>query len=133
MKKSLWPAILAAAAVLMAACATRLEPDRVHPVDPVEAAALLDAWTNAFVLDVSPPEEFAQAHLRGAVNIPRSQLWFRMYDVPADQSVVVLIYDAHGHRSLDAALQLRDEGYFRVYALRGGLDAWRAAGLPITP
>ena len=105
----------------------------MHPVDPPQAEALLDAWTNAFVIDVSPPEEFERAHVPGAVNIPRSQLWFRMYDVPADQGVVILVYDTHGQRSLAAALQLRDEGYYRVYALRGGLDAWRAAGLPVAP
>ncbi len=123
----------AAAAVLLSAagCGMRVEPDRVRPIDPPEAQSLLDAWTNAFVLDVSPPDDYDAAHLPRAVNIPRSQLWYRMYDVPDDQGTFILVYDADGSRALDAALQLRNEGYFRVYALRGGLKAWRAAKLPV--
>lgn len=128
---ALW---LAAGLALGAGCRSApVERATVHEVDAVQAAKVLDAWSSPFVLDVSPPDDYASGHIAGAVNIPRSQLWFRMYDVPADQSTVILVYDSHGERAGEAAQQLRDEGYFRVYRLRGGLDAWRAAGLPVEP
>lgn len=31
------------------------------------------------------------------------------------------------------ALQLRRHGFPEAYALRGGFEAWRAAGLPLEP
>jgi rhodanese-related sulfurtransferase len=92
------------------------------------AAALVRERPDLLIVDVSPPEEFALGHLEGAVNIPRSQLWVRMQDLPPDFGVPILVCDARGQRSRSAALLLRDEGYYRVHELKGGVAAWVEAG-----
>ena len=43
----------------------------------------------------------------------------------------VMLYCASGGRSSKAATQLKEEGFTKVYDLDGGINAWKAAGLPI--
>lgn len=42
------------------------------------------------IIDIRLPEEFAEAHAPGAVNIPLGQLPRRLHDVPADGTVHVM-------------------------------------------
>jgi rhodanese-related sulfurtransferase len=85
----------------------------------------------AFILDVSPSEFFAAGHIAGAVSIPKGQLFHRTDEVPYDKDFVILVYDTRGVRSSAAAMLLKDEGYNHVHELTGGLNAWRAEGLPV--
>lgn len=72
-----------------------------------EARRLVAA--GATLLDVRTPEEFSDAHLEGARNIPVSDLGARMGEVPRGRPVVV--YCASGARSASATSMLRAAGY----------------------
>ena len=50
-------------------------------------------------------------------------------DIPKDKEV--FIYCAVGARSLEAAQLLTQQGYTKVYHLKGGIQAWYQNGLPI--
>lgn len=43
----------------------------------------------------------------------------------------IMLYCATGGRSAKAATQLKSEGFTKIYDLKGGINAWKAAGLPI--
>lgn len=75
----------------------------------------------AFLLDVRTPEEFAEGHLPGAVNIPVQVLDQRMDEVPKDRSVV--IYCRSGGRSARATGMLQAKGYKGLYDL-GAMSNW---------
>lgn len=80
------------------------------------------------LLDVRTPEEFASAHIHGAVNIPVDTLENRLVEVPIDQPIVV--YCRSGNRSAQASQILARAGYTRIYDM-GGLNDWTAQGFPV--
>lgn len=85
-----------------------------------EARSLVAA--GARLLDVRSPNEFAQGHLPGAVNIPVQDLAQRLAEVgPPDHDVVV--YCRSGHRSTSATQMLREHGFSKVHNL-GPMTAW---------
>lgn len=79
--------------------------------------------TTALLLDVREPDEFAQGHLGGAVNIPLSQLRKRVDEVPRDREVWV--YCAAGQRAYFAQRLLRQRGV-DASNLSGGYTTWLA-------
>lgn len=80
--------------------------------------------TGAPLIDVRSPEEFADGHLDGAVNIPVGELDRRFDEVAAlagaDKTVVV--YCRSGRRSASAAKALRAEGFAVIDV--GSITAW---------
>jgi PQQ-dependent catabolism-associated CXXCW motif protein len=50
-----------------------------------------------------------------------------------DTPVVTFCFDSHCWLSYNTALRLVRAGYRNVYWYRGGREAWKAAGLPLTP
>lgn len=82
------------------------------------------------LLDVRETDEVSTGRLPGAVAIPRGFLELRAEgEAPPDQPVVV--YCASGTRSLLAGRTLLDMGYRAVRSLDGGIEGWKAAGLPV--
>lgn len=74
------------------------------------------------VIDVREIHEYKRGHLKGAVNIPLSQLQQRMGELPKDRTVY--LYCQSGMRSKQAAKLLRRNGYAEVVDLRGGIVSW---------
>jgi len=63
----------------------------------------------AILLDVRTPEEFAEGHLDGALNIPVQVLAARCCELPAEAFIVV--HCKSGGRSATAAQLLRARGH----------------------
>lgn len=82
------------------------------------------------VLDVRPPEEFAQGHLPGAINIPGSELERRLAELPRDRQIVAYCRGPYCVLSADAVAALRANGY-DARRLDDGFPAWKAAGLAV--
>lgn len=80
------------------------------------------------LIDVRTPQEFADGHIPGAINIPVESLAGRLNEVTDAQPVVV--YCRSGNRSAQAAQILAQAGYSTVYDL-GGISAWTAQGFAI--
>jgi rhodanese-related sulfurtransferase len=102
-------------------------------VAPMSQEALLDHQSShpdhLFVLDVRTPQEYAEGHVPGAVNVPQEQLASRLAEVPKDKDVV--IYCRSGRRSALAADVLAANGYSRLSHLEGDMNAWVAKGRPV--
>jgi hydroxyacylglutathione hydrolase len=96
------------------------------PVREVSHEDMRNRPSNAAVLDVREPEEFAAGHAPGAVNLPQADLASRLDDVPRDRPVFVICQG--GFRSLRAAQFLLQRGLSDVMSVKGGTEAWRAAG-----
>lgn|SRR5512140_537445 len=86
---------------------------------------------NPVILDVRETKEYEAGRLPNAVHIPLSQIESRGSELAAMTSRPVLAYCARGNRSGLAARPLGKVGFKEIYGLRGGIDAWRAAGLPV--
>lgn len=86
----------------------------------------------ARVIDVRPVADFKKGHVMGAINIPNDKLKARLNELDKDKTKPVILYCALGGTANEAARTLRAEGYTEAFPLRGGLNAWLAANLPVT-
>ena len=98
-------------------------------ITSTEAKALLAKNKQVVLLDVRTPEEFRQAHLRGALLIPLGELQKRVPEIPRDRPI--LVYCAVGARSNTAAGILASKGYREIYQMSDGLVGWYKQGFPI--
>lgn len=93
------------------------------------------------IVDVREPEEFADGHIPGAVNIPLGRLEFEVNTHPAvvereeearaHRERPVVLYCLSGGRSARAAAALRRLGFTNPVSLAGGILAWTGDGHPV--
>jgi len=83
-----------------------------------------------YLLDVRLAPEFRAGHIPGAISIPGGQAVQRTDEVAAVRAGRVVTYCDANARGVMTAYWLRRMG-LRASALRGGLAAWRGAGLPV--
>jgi rhodanese-related sulfurtransferase len=91
----------------------------------LEAAHLVDE--GAVLLDVREHDEWVAVHAPAALHIPMRQLTTDA--LPADRTIACICHV--GGRSAVVAEALVRAGYDAVN-VAGGMDAWEAAGLPVT-
>lgn len=106
--------------------------DSKDNLEPVPAKEL---WQRAkqglvTVLDVRPPEEYAQGHIRGAINVPVTELKKRLDTIPAGQEVVAYCRGPYCLLAYEAVQVLRKKG-IKARRLEDGYPEWRLRGLPV--
>lgn len=74
----------------------------------------------ALVVDVRTPEEFAEGHVPGALNVPLDEIVQRSAEL-GDPSRQIILYCRTGNRSGQAIARLHRQG-FRAMTNGGGLD-----------
>ena len=91
-------------------------------------------WMNrehALVLDVRNSAEFATGHIAEARNIPLETLPEQLKSLQKYKTKPVLVHCQAGMRSAKACQLLKQAGFANVGNLKGGLNAWRQANLPL--
>jgi rhodanese-related sulfurtransferase len=101
-------------------------------LEPIPADELLARARDGLVtvIDVRPPQEYAQGHVVGALNVPLDQLESRLGELPEDREVVAYCRGPWCVLSFEAVARLREAG-FQARRLQDGLPEWRRAGLPV--
>ena len=100
----------------------------MNEIDPKTLQQKLASQEPPLVLDVrNVPEVAAEGHIEGAINIPMNELPARIGEVPEEREIVAVC--KRGMRSFNAAGWLRQLGRNAV-SLQGGMDQWKALGLP---
>lgn len=82
------------------------------------------------VIDVRPAEEYAAAHIPGAVSIPLEDLQQRLEELPMDQEVVAYCRGAYCVLAYEAVDLLRSTGR-EARRLQDGMLEWRLTELPV--
>lgn len=95
---------------------------------PQDFKTRLETTENALLLDVRTQEEVQTGALEGAINIAYDNNFADKLGTLEQKPIFV--YCAVGGRSAKAATLLREKGY-SVYELKGGIQAWKEAGLPV--
>lgn len=83
----------------------------------------------AYLLDVRTVDEWNESHIDGAVLIPLDELSSRINEIPTDRDVLIICRS--GNRSVEARDILRAAGLPRTTSITGGINAWKAEGLPV--
>lgn len=84
------------------------------------------------ILDVRTSADFKRSHLLNALNIPLAKIEERATELARDKNRPILIYDALGSSAGEAADKLKKLGHAEAYPLRGGINSWLGASLPVT-
>lgn len=95
-------------------------------------AETLQAWideTAVLLIDVREPHEFERERIAGAFLVPLSR--FDVATFPQVRGLRTVLVSEQGGRSQAVAEHLADSGHLDVYALEGGLAAWREAGFEL--
>jgi rhodanese-related sulfurtransferase len=98
----------------------------------------------ANVVDARVANEYAEAHIKGAISVPykeksakdvgfdASQDSFDLAKLPADKNANIVFYCNAGEcwKSYKASVAAMKAGYKKVFWFRGGLPEWKAKGFP---
>lgn len=110
--------LLAAVVLLLNSCGafyTKISQD--------EAMQMMQEQEDYLIVDVRRPDEFAEGHIAGAINVPNEDITDEMPELLPDKDQLLLIYCRSGNRSKDASQKLADMGYTKVYEF-GGINTW---------
>lgn len=106
-------------------------PEDFYAMKSDKVAEELTSATPPTIVDIRTAEEFGKdGHIEGAVNVPMQEIFNSLDKVPAKDAPIV-INCVSGHRGSIVAMGLRLMGYTNVVNLAGGLNAWKAAKLPV--
>ena len=99
----------------------------LSPLDPLELQRRLAAGS-AILIDVREPAEHARERIPGSRSVPLSAI--DRTDFGRDRDKVAVFHCRTGNRTTVHANRLAAAGFKSAYALAGGLEAWKTAGLP---
>jgi rhodanese-related sulfurtransferase len=111
-------------------------------VDAAKAKSLADS--GVMVIDARVANEYAEAHIKGAISVPYKEKSAKAVDfdasqdsidlskLPSDKNKAVLIYcnGAECWKSYKASMAAIKAGYKTVYWFRLGIPEWKAKGYP---
>jgi glyoxylase-like metal-dependent hydrolase (beta-lactamase superfamily II)/rhodanese-related sulfurtransferase len=104
---------------------------RALDTEGLERAAAAGAW----IVDARAPADFAVAHLPGSLNIELDDTFaaYVGWLLPFDAQIALVLPEPEVTARAEAVVQLVRIGYTHVVGhLTGGIDAWRAAGRPVS-
>lgn len=99
-------------------------------IAPMEATRMMN-HEKAIVLDLRADDEFADGHIINAINIPAEKLQEQAEDLEKYRKRPLILTCKHGTDSVRAARILKQKQFEKIYCLKGGVQAWRSANLPL--
>lgn len=103
-------------------------------VKTISVEAFKKIWDNEIniaLVDVREIDEWNQAHIPGAIHIPKDLLSEHIEVKIPERQRPIYLHCLGGVRSLYAADTLINMGYEQVFSIDGGIAAWADAGYPL--
>ena len=119
--KRILPVLLAV--LLLIGCAVPSEETAYRQVSMDDAIAMMEEESGYIILDVRTPEEFAEKHIPGAINIPNETIGTTEIPELPDKDQLILVYCRSGNRSKQASEKLAALGYTNIVEF-GGINDW---------
>ena len=119
--KKILPIFLAA--LLLAGCAAPAEEITYRQVNMDEAITMMEEESGYIILDVRTPEEFAEKHIPGAINVANETIGTDEIPELPDKDQLILVYCRSGNRSKKASEKLVRLGYTNIVEF-GGINDW---------
>jgi thioredoxin 1 len=104
---------------------------RGNVLNPQAYKAAMNDKADEILVDVRTPEEYAEGHINGALNINWNDPAFMDEMAKLDKNKPVFVYCKSGGRSGQAAEALKGMGFKEIYDLEGGIMGWKKAGMKI--
>ena len=87
-----------------------------------KAVKMMKDEKNYIILDVRRPDEFAEGHIPGAINVPNEEIGTAEISELPDKAQLILVYCRSGRRSKEASEKLVKLGYTNIVEFGGILD-----------
>jgi rhodanese-related sulfurtransferase len=100
---------------------------RVRETTAEEVRERLARHDDIVLIDTREEHEWNEAHAVGAIFLSKGIIEREIERVVPDKSKEIVLYCGGGYRSALAADNLQKMGYTRVFSMRGGWRAWKAA------
>lgn len=104
-------------------------------VDAAEVQKRQEGGDDIILLDVRTPGEFGRGHPAGAVNVPLAELSGKLVanagELEGLRGAPVYVMCRTANRSPTAARTLIKNGFANVSVVKGGVNAWKRAKLPM--
>ncbi len=107
----------------------RRKATNMMSVESSDAVKLIN--NDAAVIDLRSNESFARGHIVNARNVPLDELSAKLEKLTSLKDKPVLAVCEMGVSSTKAVNTLRQAGFESVYNLKGGMNGWSQAGLPV--
>ena len=111
------------AALLLVGCAAPAEETTYRQVNMDEAITMMEEGSGYIILDVRTPEEFAEKHIPGAINVANETIGTDEIPELPDKDQLILVYCRSGNRSKQASEKLAALGYTNIVEF-GGINDW---------
>lgn len=104
----------------------------VTNMSPAEVSdALQQNGTEWVIIDARTPAEYDEGHLKDAANADFMAENFEEIIGPLDMDDTYLVYCRTGERSAKAAEKMEKMGFKNVVNMKGGIEGWKKAQLPL--
>jgi rhodanese-related sulfurtransferase len=105
---------------------------QVTDISSTELMQRIKANHPSLILDVRTPEEYAEGHIPGAINIPHDKLSARLVEINSHKDKDIVLYCRSGRRVGIATDTLQAAGFSKLLHLDGDMNGWLSKGnLPI--
>ena len=104
----------------------------VKELSPQEATLLINKQ-DALLLDIRPAAEFNKGHILNSRQLKAEQITkadFSSLEKSKDKPIIVVC--AMGMTAKRTAVQMIKAGFSQVSVLKGGMNAWTGASLPVS-
>ena len=119
--KRLLPFVLSL--ILLSSCtASGGSANSYRQISMDEAVKMMKNEKNYIILDVRRPDEYAEGHIPGAINVPNEEIGTAEIAELPNKSQLILVYCRSGRRSKEASEKLVKLGYTNIVEFGGIQD-----------
>ena len=111
-------------ALFLTSCASHGNTSEYRQISMDEAVKMMRDEKDYIILDVRRPDEYAEGHIPGAINVPNEEIGTAEIPELPSKSQLILVYCRSGRRSKEAAEKLVRLGYTNIVEFGGILD-WK--------
>ena len=94
-----------------------------------DAATLIKNEPRLVIVDVRERADYEQGHIASAISVPSADFKARLDSLKLPKYEALILYSTDDTQARDATKHLYENGYQGALTLKGGFDAWRAAGM----
>ena len=124
-------AIWVALAVMIIVTTIKMKMSPIKQISPQELTFLMNK-EQGVTLDIRKEKEYKTAHILDAVSLSNEKITengFNTLEKYKDKPIIVVC--AAGMSAVPVANKLYKSGFSKVSVLKGGMNSWTSAGLPV--
>ncbi len=128
---SMLSAIWVALVVMIIVTTIKMKMSPIKQISPQELTFLMNK-EQGVTLDIRKEKEYKTAHILDAVSLPNEKITengFNSLEKYKDKPIIVVC--AAGMSAVPVANKLFKSGFSKVSVLKGGMNSWTGAGLPV--